>query len=91
MPRASARRAGAAIAALAALALSLACGETRRAVGEECLRNDDCLSGFCSARACAGAPVLVGAPSSPPAGTRDDGGGAAEDAGKDAPADAPGG
>jgi hypothetical protein len=70
-----------------------ACGETRRAVGEECLRNDDCLSGFCSARTCVGAPVFVGAPSSPPAGTRDDGGGddaALVEAGKDAPSDAPG-
>lgn len=83
-----------AIAAFAgAAALALACGETRRAVGEECLRNDDCLSGFCSARTCVGAPVVVGGPGTGVAGTRDDGGSDADtpvpDAGKDAPADAP--
>ncbi len=78
----------------AALALACgACGETRRAVGEECLRNDDCLSGFCSARTCVGAPVVVGGPGTGVAGTRDDAGSDADtpvtDAGKDAPADAP--
>lgn len=35
-----------------------ACGETRRPIGDECLRNDDCLSGFCSARSCVSAPPL---------------------------------
>ena len=28
------------------------CAETRRSLGEECLKNDDCLSGLCVARAC---------------------------------------
>ena len=50
---------------LAALALAgrwllaRACGETRRPIGEECLRGDDCLSGVCSARTCVAAPPLV--------------------------------
>ena len=39
-----------------------ACGETRRPIGDECLRDDDCLSGVCSARSCVSAPPLkVGA------------------------------
>jgi hypothetical protein len=44
-----------ALASLALVALAVpvaACAETRRAVGEECLKNDDCLSGVCVARAC---------------------------------------
>jgi hypothetical protein len=45
--------------ALFACALLLACGETRRSIGEECLRDEDCLSGTCSAQECAAAPVLV--------------------------------
>lgn len=36
----------------------LACGETRRPIGDECLRDDDCLSGVCSARSCVSAPPL---------------------------------
>ena len=35
-----------------------ACGETRRPIGDECLRDDDCLSGVCSARSCVSAPPL---------------------------------
>lgn len=38
--------------------LVLACGETRRPIGDECLRGDDCLSGVCSARSCVSAPPL---------------------------------
>jgi hypothetical protein len=30
-----------------------ACEETRRGAGEECLRNEDCLSNSCSGRSCA--------------------------------------
>jgi len=37
---------------------ALACGETRRPIGDECLRDDDCLSGVCSARSCTSAPPL---------------------------------
>lgn len=36
----------------------LACGETRRPIGDECLRDEDCLSGVCSARSCVSAPPL---------------------------------
>ena len=44
------------------LGILVACGETRRPIGDECLRNDDCLSGVCSARSCVPAPPLkVGA------------------------------
>jgi hypothetical protein len=52
---------------LALLALALACGETRRPIGDECLRDDDCLSGACANRTCVSAPTLVtGAAGSPP-------------------------
>jgi len=48
------------------LALS-ACGETRLPIGDECLRDEDCLSGICSARVCVAAPTLVtGAGGTPP-------------------------
>lgn len=40
----------------------VACGEARRPIGDECLRDEDCLSGVCSARSCVSAPPLkVGA------------------------------
>jgi hypothetical protein len=62
----SARRLGAAGAfvAVAACALALpACVETRRTLGEDCLKNVDCLSGICSGLRCAAAPpILDGAP-----------------------------
>lgn len=44
----------------------LACGETRRPIGEECLRNEDCLSSNCSARTCAAEPGLVTGATNPP-------------------------
>jgi hypothetical protein len=44
----------------------LACGESRRPIGEECIRNEDCLSDYCAARICVSAPQLVsGATGSP--------------------------
>ena len=42
----------------AALFVASACGESRLPIGEECLRNEDCLSGFCAARSCVPAPTL---------------------------------
>jgi hypothetical protein len=52
------------------LASAIACGETRRPIGDECLRGDDCLSGVCADRTCVSAPSLVtGAQSQPPDGT----------------------
>ncbi len=56
-----------AFAILAILAIVLACGETRRPIGDECLRDDDCLSGACANRTCVSAPTLVtGAAGGPP-------------------------
>ncbi len=55
-----------ALLALAAPGLVSACGESRRPIGEECLRDEDCLSNFCAARACVSAPVLVTGASAPP-------------------------
>lgn len=46
--------------------LPLACGETRRPIGEECLRSDDCLSNVCSSRTCVAAPSLVTGAGPPP-------------------------
>lgn len=51
--------------ALAGL-LAVACGESRRPIGEECLRDDDCLSGFCAARSCVSAPTLATGTHPPP-------------------------
>ncbi len=50
------------VALLLVMSALAACGETRRPIGDECLRDEDCLSGVCSARACVSAPPLkVGA------------------------------
>jgi hypothetical protein len=54
----------AAFLALLALA-SAACAETRRALGEECVKNDDCLSGVCVARACDHPPKALDRPLPP--------------------------
>jgi hypothetical protein len=51
---------------LAPFAFAFACGETRKGPGEECLRSDDCLSGFCSARTCVAAPPTGTPPQAPP-------------------------
>lgn len=51
---------------VSACALAGACGESRRPIGSECLRDEDCLSNFCAARACVSAPVLVTGASDPP-------------------------
>ncbi len=50
----------------AASALVSACGESRRPIGEECLRDEDCLSNFCAARSCVSAPALVSGAGEPP-------------------------
>jgi hypothetical protein len=36
-----------------------ACNETRRSLGEECLKGDDCLSTICSSQHCAEAPPVL--------------------------------
>lgn len=51
---------------IAAVLFALACGETRRPIGDECLRDDDCLSAVCSERTCVAAPALVNGATSPP-------------------------
>ena len=60
----SVRAAG--LAALLALAVVAACGESRRPIGDECIRNEDCLSSVCAARVCSSAPSLVTGASNPP-------------------------
>lgn len=55
------------LACAVATVMALACGESRQPIGEECLRDDDCLSSTCTARACVPAPGLVtGVAGSPP-------------------------
>lgn len=54
------------LAAAAAAFVVIACGESRRPIGEECLRNEDCLSSFCAARTCVSAPALVTGAIDPP-------------------------
>ena len=51
---------------LLAAFITLACGETRRPIGDECLRGDDCLSGVCASRSCVAAAPLVGGVGGPP-------------------------
>ena len=50
---------------IAPLVAVLACGETRRPIGDECLRDEDCLSNVCAARVCAAAPALIAPPDDP--------------------------
>ena len=60
------RQAPAVAALLLVLVAGSACGETRRPIGEECLRSDDCLSGVCSDKTCVAAPTLVTGAGGPP-------------------------
>lgn len=60
------RQAPAVAALLLVLAAGSACGETRRPIGDECLRSDDCLSGVCSDKTCVAAPTLVTGAGAPP-------------------------
>ncbi|MDP9033272.1 MAG: hypothetical protein M3O50_00570 [Myxococcota bacterium] len=52
---------------LTLVALAGACTETRRALGEDCLKNVDCLSGICSQLRCAAQPYLSDAQITAPA------------------------
>jgi hypothetical protein len=56
--------------------LLVACTETRRPLGEDCLKDQDCLSGICSGLKCVAAPPTLEAGPEP-------------DAAADAPSDAP--
>ncbi len=50
----------------AGLVVALGCTETRRGLGDACLKGDDCLSGVCSGQVCVGAPpVASGAATAP--------------------------
>jgi len=46
---------------LVVLALIGACVQTKRSLGEDCLKNEDCLSGICSQLQCAAEPPLLDA------------------------------
>jgi hypothetical protein len=50
------------------MALAGACVQVQRALGEDCLKDQDCLSGICSQLQCAASPPLLnGVPQGPPA------------------------
>lgn len=66
MSRSGRRVARLAAATWLAALLTSACGETRRPLGDECLRDDDCLSSVCSGRVCAAAPPLTTEQLGPP-------------------------
>jgi len=38
---------------------ALACTETRRGLGEQCLKSEDCISNLCVAQVCASAPPVL--------------------------------
>lgn len=95
--RSSARAVGSFVAVVLALgALFNACAETRRSLGEECIKNDDCLSNICESLHCAAAPPIGTVPSpdgaapTPDTGTGETGSDATGDVGSDtsSPADA---
>jgi hypothetical protein len=54
-----------------AMLLASACMETRRALGEDCLKDNECLSGICSQLRCATAPPTVDAQVMADAATED--------------------
>lgn len=66
MPRAPGTLRLAAVAIVSFVAPVVACGETRRPIGDECLRGEDCLSGVCSSRVCVSAPALASGAGEPP-------------------------
>jgi hypothetical protein len=72
------------VAGLVAVGAAGACAETRRTNGQDCLKNDDCLSGVCSQLTCASAPpttsVEATVDASPPEVSVSDAGSAAETA-----------
>jgi len=66
-PRSYARgAAGCAVALAFVLVVLGGCGETRRPLGDECLRDDDCLSSACSGRVCVASPPLTNDQLGPP-------------------------
>jgi hypothetical protein len=72
-------------------ALVFACADTKRILGEECIKSEDCQSGICTAQQCTAAPPLLDRDASPAvdSSTGEAGGDAAKDApANDAPAEA---
>ena len=68
-----------AIAFVAIAAVASACGETRRSFGEDCIKDEDCLSGRCTAQKCGSEPPLLdGSPPPVEAGPDVSGDGAAD-------------
>jgi hypothetical protein len=56
-------------ACCAATALAAGCAEQKRGIGEQCLKDDDCLSGICAGLQCSAAPPLLdGSPGAVDAG-----------------------
>ncbi|HEY5146698.1 MAG TPA: hypothetical protein VII82_08015, partial [Polyangiaceae bacterium] len=51
--------------AAAVLALAAACSEQRGSIGDDCLKNQDCLSGVCSELHCVVPPPLLDAAYTP--------------------------
>ena len=47
--------------------LAGACSELRSSLGDDCLKNEDCLSGICSQSRCTASPPLLGAEGTPTA------------------------
>jgi hypothetical protein len=72
---------------LLGIGLAGACAEWRGSLGQDCLKDDDCLSGVCAGLRCAPAPIYLNTQ----AGVADSGSGAdatSDSTGSDAPADA---
>jgi len=83
--RARARALASLVAVIAALGLALACAQTKRALGDECLKSEDCLSGICSQLQCAASPPLTSSQDNAETGAVE--AGSASDTGADAGAD----
>ena len=70
-----------------ALTLVGACAETRRSLGDDCLKDEDCLSGICAGLKCVAAPPIIDG--STPAGDSGAPDAAGGDTGADTGFDAP--
>lgn len=57
--RARARALAVVVAVLAVTGLAAACAQTKRSLGDACLKSEDCLSGICSQLVCVGEPPLT--------------------------------
>jgi hypothetical protein len=72
------------VAALVAVGIVGACAETRRANGEACLKDQDCLTGICSQLVCSAAPPTTNVEANGEGGATEaggDGGGATDTGG----------